>query len=102
MRAARVIVIPEQIEAEQLAAAVEVLYPKGKRPEREAAVVDAWLEVARVTAPTKVAAIEAHAGKPGTPDARLGVFRAPTLTSWKDAQVYNAPPLPLVERTTVD
>lgn len=66
------------------------------------AVTGAWLEVSRRTAPTKLAAIEAHAGKAGTPDALVGTFRAPTVTAWKDAEVYAAPPAPLVERTTVD
>lgn len=64
--------------------------------------IEAWVEVARQTAPTKIAAIEAHAGKPGTADALVGTFRAPTLTSWKDAAVYDAPPAPLVERTVID
>ena len=61
-----------------------------------------WVEVARHLAPTKLAAIEAHAGKAGTADALQGVFRAPTVTAWKDAEVYTAPPAPLVERTTVE
>lgn len=61
-----------------------------------------WLEVARVAAPSKLAAIEEHAGKPGTPNAKVGVYRAPTLTSWKDGVSYEAPPAPLVQRSAVD
>jgi hypothetical protein len=98
----RVIVLPFDVAPEQLAAAVEAAYPKASRAVREAAVADGWLEVSRQTAASKVAAIEAYAGKPGTADAKLGIFRAPTVTSWKDAVVHSAPPLPLIERQVIE
>lgn len=102
LKAERVVVLPAGAQPDQIAVAVEALYPKAKRAEREASIADAWLEVARHTAATKSAAVEAHAGKPGTPDAKLGTFRAPTLTAWKDAVVHDAPPLPLVQRSVID
>lgn len=83
-------------------ASIEELIKADRKSKHAVAV--AWLEVSRRSgmALTKLAAIEAHAGKAGTPDALVGTFRAPSLTSWKDAEVYSAPPAPLVERTTVD
>lgn len=94
--------IPDGATEEQVQAAVAALYPKARKAEVAGAVGEAWQEVARHTASTKIAAIEAYAGKPGTPDAKVGVFRAPTVTSWKDAAVYDAPPLPLVERSVIE
>lgn len=99
LRSAKVLVIPDGATPEQIQAAASALYPKGRA---KPPMVTAWTEEARVVAATKTAAIEAHAGKPGTPDAKLGVFRAPTLTAWKDATVYAAPPLPLVERSVIE
>lgn len=99
LRSVAAIEVPADVTGDQLEQVAAIFKRKGRA---KGSVVGAWLEVARVTAPTKLAAIEAHAGKAGTPDALVGTFRAPTVTAWKDAEVYAAPPAPLVERTTVD
>lgn len=93
-----VLVLPPGVDLAQLFAPdTKALKKMGIGPP-----VEAWIEVARATAPTKATAIEAHAGKAGTPDALQGVFRAPTVTSWKDGVVYEAPPMPLVERSVIE
>lgn len=102
LRQVRAIEIPPGTDPERVAAAVEALHPKAKRAERDGSVIDAWQEVARVEGATKTAAVESYAGKPGTPDAKVGTFRAPGLTAWKGAMVYDAPPLPLVERRVIE
>lgn len=96
------LVVPEKATDEQVRAAVEALGGRPRPRSGVSGVVEAWVEVSRVTAVSKTAAIEAHAGKPGTPDAKLGVFRAPSVTSWKGAVAHEAPPAPLVQRTLID
>lgn len=107
LKAEQVLVLPDGFDVAAL---------KGTQAQAEAALMtlakggsktrghvgEAWVEVGRHVASTKTAAIEMHAGKPGTPDAKLGTFRAPTLTAWKDGVRYDAPPLPLVERSAVE
>lgn len=94
--------IPDGATEEQVQAAMDALYPKAKATERAGAVGEAWRHVKTVTAPTKSAAIEAHAGKAGTADALVGVFRAPSVTAWKGGVVYSAPPQPLIERSVIE
>lgn len=96
----RALRIPDEATDEQIAQAVEIL----RGGKRKALVVqgEAWMEVARVTAQTKVAAVRAYAGEPGTPDAKVGTWRAPTVTAWKDAVVHEAPPAPLVVSRVVE
>lgn len=100
----RVIVVPEGVDPEKLAEVVKLLFPAERRWQKtpEAALTEAWVVVAKIEAPSKQKAIEAYAGKAGTPDAKQGVFRAPSLMAWKDGIELKAPPAPLVQRTSVD
>lgn len=96
-----VLVIPDGTDPEKLGEAIRALTPaRGKRAVNQAH--EAWVEVSRQTAASKTAAIELYAGKAGTADAKVGVWRAPTVTAWKQAIVYEAPPVPLIERTVID
>lgn len=97
LRCERVLVLPDGTTAEQLEEAAKALKLRGKPVTDEA-----WIEVGRHVAATKTAAIEAHAGKPGTPDAKVGLYRAPSSTAWKGAVSYSAPPLPLVQRQVIE
>lgn len=88
------VVIPPDATVEQVEAAVKALATKGvRKPDRG----PAWQEVSRQTAPSKKAAIEAYAGKAGTADAKVGEWRAPSVTAWKGGLKHSAPPKPLIE-----
>lgn len=96
---ANVLVIPPDASAEQIDAAREAL--KAKRGGK-ATARPAWLEVRRVEGASKTAAIESYAGKAGTSTAKVGTFRAPTVTAWKGAVVHDQPPEPLITRSMID
>lgn len=102
LKHARVLVIPDGVEPEKLGEAIRLLMPARGRRNPEDAAREAWIEVDRQTAASKVRAIELYAGKPGTPDAKVGTFRAPTATAWRGAVIYTAPPAPLVERSVIE
>lgn len=93
----RVIVLPEAITPEQQEA-ISVALHTGRGKPVTVPVVEAWMEVGEHAGASKLSAIEAHAGVAGTPDAKPGTYRAPTVTAWKGAIRYSAPPQPLVER----
>lgn len=46
--------------------------------------------------------IEAVAGKAGTPDARPGTYRAPSMSAMRGGKRYTRPPRPKVEAETLD
>lgn len=85
------------VSSEGLAAAWKALGLKGAP--REAA---AWVVVGEFDGASKDDAIEAYAGKPGTPDAKVGTYKAPGARSWAGGARYAAPPKPLVEREAID
>lgn len=85
--------IPEGVTAEAVTEAAKLLKVRGRVP----LPLVVWTEVDRKTAATKKAAIEAYAGKAGTPDAKAGEYRAPSLTAWKGGLRLVAPPKPLIE-----
>lgn len=92
LRRAFVLEVPDNVDGEKLADAKKALGIKAT-----AAPVEAWVECGRFVG-TKQTAIEQHAGKPGTADAKPGAYRAPTLTAWKGATEYVKPDAPLVQR----
>lgn len=100
----RVLVIPfdgndEADIAARVEAAAKALGPRqGPKP------IDAWVVVGEFEADglTKDGAIEMHAGKPGTPDAKQGAYKAPTTSAWAGGALYEAPPAPLVQRKALD
>lgn len=89
----RVIVIPEGVTFEQLAAA---------RDERALAklvgaqMCDAWVVCGEFTGGSKKEAIERHTGPSGHPDTLVGDFKAPPATGWAGGRRLLAPPKPLV------
>src|SRR5438105_5962535 len=78
----RVIVLPEGIDAEHAEPLLKQVRETVGNRATKAQLTDAWVEVARVTARDKRTAIKQHAGEPNTPDAKPGVYRAPTASSW--------------------
>lgn len=71
-------------------------------PLRGGTVGEAWTVVGEFLGDSKDDAIEAHAGKPGTPDAIVGTYKAPTVRAWAGGSKYVAPPKPLVEREAIE
>jgi hypothetical protein len=65
-------------------------------------LTDAWVVVAEVEGASKEHAIEAHAGKPNTAEAKTGIFKAPTASAWSGGRRYAAPPKPLVQAEAID
>jgi hypothetical protein len=94
----RVLVVPEGVTVDPVKLAAALGIPK--TPKLVAS--DAWVVVGEFEGATMESAIEKHAGKAGTPDAKLGTFKAPTARSFKGGVVYKAPPKPLVERTALE
>lgn len=93
---ARVIVLPAgvtDVDAKKLAEALGV-------PAKTKIVTstEAWLVAGEFGGASKEKAIEAYAGKAGTPDAKVGAFRAVPVSAWKDGVRHEAPPRPLVEK----
>lgn len=99
LRQERVLVISDEVTDEQIGEAVKAL---GGRTGRKAVSVPvAWVECGEFTG-SKKGAIEAYAGKAGTPDAKVGTFKAPTVTAMKGGIKHSAPPLPLVQSEAID
>lgn len=97
----RALVLPEEITDEQIKALQSEIRKADKSP-GSGLLVEAWHEVARTTGSSKRTAIEAYAGKPGTPDAKPGVFKAPSASAWNGGEVYDRPPEPKVERRALE
>lgn len=93
------IVVPEGVSPEQLADIAGILY--GKRVKR-VEPVELWRVIGEFEGHTKDAAIERYAGKAGTPDAKIGTWKAPTTRAWAGGVKHSAPPKPLVEKETID
>lgn len=103
----RVLVLPDDVDVAALASGdgaaklAQALGLKSGKVPTASVGVDAWVVVAEaVGSPRK--AIEAHAGKPGTPEAKPGVYKAPTASGWKGGRQYEKPELPKVEARDID
>lgn len=59
--------------------------------------IEAWVERGEFDG-SQTGAIESYAGKPGTPDAKVGVFKAVPVRNWKGGVRHVQPALPKVER----
>lgn len=93
-RRERVIVLPDGVEKVDPAKLAEAL---GVSKSTKIVTADeAWIEVARAEG-SQQQAIEAHAGKPNTPDAKPGAYRTTPARSFKGGRVYTKPPEPKVE-----
>lgn len=95
LRRENVLVIPDGLDPKKLAdieaAVKKALGAKGKPTQ-------AWVPLGEFEGSSNTNAIEAYAGKPGTPDAIPGTYKAPSIRSWAGGEVYDKPPLPKVER----
>lgn len=59
---------------------------------------DAWVPVGVFEGHSKTNSIEAHAGKPGTTDAKPGDYKAVPESAWSGGERYVKPAEPKVER----
>lgn len=101
------LIVPAGIEPKKLADAIRLLAPpepaQAVKPEAGAGADrghELWLECGTFTG-SKVGAIEAYAGKPGSADAKVGEWRAVPARSWKGGVRHSQPALPKVERELV-
>jgi hypothetical protein len=95
----QVLVLPDGVDAEKIAAAAKAL---GVRVNGSGVDTSAWLPVGEFQGVSQTKAIEAYAGKPGSPDAKVGAFKAVPTSSWRGGELYEAPPAPLVERRALE
>lgn len=95
----RVLVLPPGLDVQSL---VELKDEKELRKLIGAKLTEAWSVVGEFEGASKQAAIEAYAGKPGTPDAKVGTFKAPTASAFAGGRRYEAPPKPLVQAGDID
>ena len=56
-----------------------------------------WVEVGEVEAATMARAIDEKAGRPGTADAKVRLWKAPALRSWLGGRRHMRPPEPLIQ-----
>lgn len=104
LRRERVLVLPDGVRVEELVAAKderELMKLLGKKVGTDP-YAEGWVVVGEFEGQTKDKAIEAHAGKPGTPDAKVGAYKAPGVAAWAGGALYEAPPAPLVEKKALD
>lgn len=91
----------DQAQRDAVVKAVGAVKAKGM-PRDVAKPRETWSVVGMFDGDSKTKAIEAHAGKPGTPDAKEGAFKAPTVSAWAGGEVYERPPAPLFERKALE
>jgi hypothetical protein len=105
LRRERVLVLPEGIDDAALAEVVKAI---PKLPEKKLAdalkakPVEAWVVIGEFEGTDKEDAIEAHAGKKNTPDAKPGAYKAPPASGWSGGLLYERPPEPKVEVKALD
>lgn len=102
LRREQVMVLPDGLPDDVLKAAQDMIRKAVKPPGTAAMVAAAWIVVAEHEGASKEDAIEAHAGKPGTPDAKVGAYKAPTSKAWAGGMRLVAPEKPLVEKEAID
>src|SRR5436305_13656616 len=85
---AQVLVVPDGVDPEKLDAAQTALRASGEA--RKQGVRAAWIECGEFTG-SKVHAVEQYAGKPGTPDAKVGEFKAPPASGFHGAVITERP-----------
>lgn len=104
----RVLVLPDGVDVSALtsgegaAKLAQALGLKSGKVPTASVGVDAWVVVGEFVGDSPRKAIEAHAGKPGTPEAKPGVYKAPTASGWKGGRQYEKPELPKVEARDID
>lgn len=98
LRRENVLTIPQGTDPEKVVEAAKLLGLKGKITDG----AEAWLVIGVFDGDSKTKAIEVYAGKPGTPDAKAGDYKAPPLSGWAGGERYKAPPRPLFEREPLE
>lgn len=108
----RVIVLPDavpengKIDLAKLAEALGLSQAEAKRLVTTAATGfgsgTAWVVIGEFAGASKRAAIEAYAGKPGTPDAKPGAYKAPGVSAMAGGELYEKPAEPEVKRRSLD
>lgn len=98
----RVIVLPETLDGDALDTTLKAVAKEIGMRIGSLKPTDAWVVVAENEALSETLAIEAHAGKPNTPDAKPGIWKAVSTRSWKGAVFYQVPPEPLVQKWLLD
>lgn len=91
----------DEVQREEILKAVAAVKVRGL-PKGVTQPQEAWSVVGVFEGHSKTKAIEAHAGKPGTPDAKPGAFKAPSVSAWAGGELYKAPPKPLFEREALE
>lgn len=102
LRRERVLVLPDGLSDEDVQAVLKAVQASKKIGTPSKALMEAWVVVGEFEGASKDKAIEAHAGKAGTPDAKTGAFKAPTAAAWAGGSLYRAPAKPLVEREAIE
>lgn len=97
----RVIVLPEQLDGDALDATLKAVAKEVGMRLGALKPTNAWLVVAENEEDSITAAIVAHAGEPGTPTAKPGIWKAVPVRGWGDAVKYEKPPEPKVEASKV-
>lgn len=100
LRRERVLALPDGVRIEELVAAKDeraMMKLLGLRVGDDP-YGEAWVPVGEFEGASMTKAIEAYAGKPGTPDAIPGAYKAPTVSAWAGGEEYVKPPAPKVER----
>ena len=97
----RVLVLPEGIPNEAVKAAQDVIRKANKAVGSGLSTL-AWVEMGEHSGAAKQAAIEAYAGKPNTPDAKPGEYKAPGMTAWKGGRRYVKPPETKIEAEDIE
>lgn len=92
-----VIVLPEGTTVEELLTADKATLQSFLSTH----LTKAWVVASEQTG-TKDGAIEAHAGKAGTPDAKPGEYRSVTTRAWSGGLVYERPEAPKVEKRRLE
>lgn len=92
---AEAIIIPEGIDPEKLKEALRLI---GGRSVPKTV----WWEVGEFEGSSKQNALEAYAGKPNTPEAKPGAYKAPGASAWAGGRLYEKPPEPKVEVRDLD
>lgn len=102
----QVLVLAPGVTLEQIAKCADekalrrLLVSRAESPPRF--VMEAWVWIGEFSGAAKDDAIRSYAGEPGTPDAKVGDYKAPGVTAWKGGLRFVAPPKPLVQAEAIE
>lgn len=112
LRRERVIVLPDDVTDEALSKLAsgdgakqlaKLLGLSGSAKVPTASIgAETWAVVGEFEGSSKQNAIEAYAGKPLTPDAKPGTYKAPSASAFAGGRQYDRPPQPKVEAKDIE